>query len=164
MTSALALGHAGLRLRTRRVRSGRSHRLSPGPLVAMIAVLAVSGVGAFVVGANLATEPESVVDAATLEQQRVVADLRPIDVQIQRSVAQEGLLVAAYQSGQIDRADLQRQLADVLIGYRDAASRVTALNLPPRMQATLQADEEALSALTQSATELSQAYDDGDQG
>jgi hypothetical protein len=108
-------------------------------------------------------QPEAVADAATLEHARLVANLRPIDSQIQRSVAQEGLLVAAYESGQLDRSDLQRQLGDVLIGYRDAASQVSALDLPPSMQATLQADEEALSALTSSATELSQAYDDGDQ-
>jgi hypothetical protein len=162
MTSALALGHAGLRLRSRRVRSGRSHRLSLGLLVATIAT--VSGVGVFVVfDTNSNTQPANVANAATPEQQHLIAGLRPIDAQIQRSVAQEGLLVAEYQSGQIDRAELQRQLGEVLIAYRDAASQVSALDLPPQMQATLQADAAALGVLTQSAAELSQAYDDGDQ-
>jgi hypothetical protein len=160
MTSAVALGHAGLRLRTRRIRSGRSHRLSLGLVVAMIAI--VSGVG--IVGANVKTQqPEPIADAASLEHQQLLADLRPIDAQIRRSIAQEGFLVAAYQSGELDRAELQRQLGQVLIGYRDASSQVRALNLPPLLQATLQADEEALTTLTQSATELSQAYDDGDE-
>jgi hypothetical protein len=161
MTSALALGHAGLRLRSRRVRSGRSHRLSLGVVVATIAI--ASGVGFLADEANSRSQTEPVVDAPTLEHQRLVADLRPIEAQIERSIAQEGLLVAAYQSGQMDRSELQRRLGEVLIGYRDAASQVAALDLSPQVQSTLRADAEALNALAQAATDLSQAYDDGDQ-
>src|SRR6185437_5787359 len=98
MTSAAALGHAGLRLRSRRVRSGRSHRLSPALVLALIAV--ASGIGIFAFLATDQTQTATpVVDAATLQHQQLVATLRPIDAQIQRSLAQEGLLVAAYQSG-----------------------------------------------------------------
>lgn len=169
MTSAVALGHAGLRLRSRRVRSGRSHRLPIGLGLVVVATIATAiGVGFLAAQANfnLKTQPAPapVADAATLEQQRLVANLQTIDAQIQRTVAQEGLLVAAYQSGQIDRTELQARLADVLKGYRDAASQSAALNLPADVRQRLQADEDALSALTQSAMDLSQAYDDGDEG
>jgi hypothetical protein len=169
MTSALALGHAGLRLRSRRIRSGKSHRLSPAFIVAAIAL--ASGIG-YLAAEDLGTargsgyarsESVPLVDAATLEHQQLVANLRPIDAQIQRTIAQEGLLVATYQSGQIDRAELQRQLEDILSAYRDAAAQVTSLDLLPSQQTNLQADELALTALTQSVIDLSQAFDDGDQ-
>jgi hypothetical protein len=161
MTSAVALGHASLRLRSRRVRSGRPQGLSPVLVVAVIAI--ASGVGFFSVGAILNTQAAPVVDAGALERQQLAAQLKPIDDQLQRSIAQEGLLVAAYQGGQIDRAELQRRLTEILAGYRDAASQVNALDPPPQLTATLKAEEEALNALTGSAVELSQAYDDGDQ-
>ena len=161
MTSAVALGHAGLRLRSRRVRSGRTQGLSAVLVVAVIAI--AGGVGFFSVGATLNTHAAPVIDARALERQELAAQLKPIDEQIRRSIAQEGLLVAAYQGGQIDRGELQRRLTDILAGYRDAASQVNLLNRPPQLTSTLEADEEALIALTRSAVELSQAYDDGDQ-
>jgi hypothetical protein len=163
MTSALALGHAGLRLRSRRVRSGRSSRLSPALLLATLAIASGVGFFAFETILSIQIESQPVVDASPGPHPQLVASLRSIDAQIQRSVAQEGLLVAAYQNGEMDRTQLQRQLADVLTGYRAAASDAGALDLPPSLQADLQADEAALSALTQSAVDLSQAYDDGDQ-
>jgi hypothetical protein len=104
-----------------------------------------------------------VTDTVAVERQRIATELRPIDEQIQRGIAQEGLLIAAYQGGQIDRGELQRRLADILAGYREAASQVNDLNPPPQLKATLEADQEALTTLTGSAAELSQAYDDGDQ-
>jgi hypothetical protein len=102
-------------------------------------------------------------DETSLARQHLMAEWRPIDAQIQHSLAQEGLLVAAYQSGQIDRDELQRRLGEVLIGYRDAANQVDSLDVPPTLRTSLQADEDALTALTGSASELSQAFDDGDQ-
>lgn len=168
MTSALALGHAGLRLRSRRVRSGRSQRLLPFALVVVATVAVASGLGFLAARWDFnffKPEPAPVADAgdAKLEQQQLVAKLQAIDAKIQRSIAQEGLLVAAYQSGQMDRSNLQRRLEDVLNGYRDAANQTAALNLPQDVRQRLQADKDALTALTQSATDLSQAYDDGDQ-
>lgn len=164
MTSALALGHAGLRLRSRRVRSGRSQRLSL-VLVVVATIATASGVGLLAAESNFNVKPQPapVADAASLDQQRLVTNLQSIDAQIQRSIAQEGLLVAAYQNGQIDRSQLQTRLADVLNGYRDASEQAAALNLSPDVRQRLQADEDALNALTQSALDLSQAYDDGDQ-
>jgi hypothetical protein len=160
MTSALALGgHAGLRLRSRRIRSSRSHGLSPGLVVAIIVI--ASGVG--FVGAQIKSQSEPVANAANIEQQRFAASLRPINAEIERDVAQEGLLVAAYQSGQIDRSELQRQLAVVLAGDQAAASEVAALEPPPGQSSVLKTDQEALTTLARSVTELSQAYDEGDQ-
>ena len=166
MTGALALGHAGLRLRSRRVRSGSSHRLSPALVVATLAI--ASGVGFFAVEAGLSsisirTESQPLVDASPVEHPQLPASLRSIDAQVERGVAQEGLLVAAYESGQIDRNELQRQLGDVLSAYVTATSDVASVDMPPEMQASQRADEESLRALTQSAAELSQAFDDGDQ-
>ena len=161
MTSAVALDHGSLRLRSRRVRSGRAQSLSPVLVVVVIAI--ASGLGFFSVGAILNMPAAPVVDAAALERQQLAARLVPIEDQLQRSIAQEGLLVADYQAGHIDRGELQRRLADILAGYRDAASQVNALDPPPQLRSMLEADEQALSALTSSASELSQAYDDGDQ-
>jgi len=155
-SSAAALGHASLRLRSRRVRSGRSHRLWAALVVATIGV----AIGAGVLAATFKTETDQpVVDAAPLDQQRVVADVRPIDAQIERAVSQEGVLVASYANGELDRNDLQRQLGEVLASYRDAADQAAAVDAPSQRQA----EGEALNELTQSAIELSQAYDDGDQ-
>jgi len=159
MASAHALGPASLRLRSRRVRSDRSHRLLSPFALAVVAV--ACGVGFVVVQSR--TQPEPVVDAATIEQQRFVTDLRPIDAAIQHNVAQEGLLVAAYESGQIDRAELQRRLEQVLESYRATATQVEALNAPPALREVVIADQDALRALARAGVELSQAYDDGDQ-
>src|SRR5262245_40644623 len=139
MASAHALGPASLRLRSRRVRSDRSHRLSPLIVLAVIAV--ASSVG-FVVQTR--TQPAPVVDAATIEQERVVPVLRPIDAAIQHSVADEGLLVAAYESGEIDRFELQRRLGEVLASYRATARLVESIDAPPALRPMLQADQDAL--------------------
>jgi hypothetical protein len=169
MASAVAL-EDGLRLRSRRVRSGRSHLLSLWIAIVVVALAAGAGFVGLqsrllqlqqpLVGANSSTT----VDAATLDQQRFVTRLRPIHAQIQQNIAETGLLVATYQSGGIDRAELQRRLATVLTGYRDAASQVDALQAPADMQSTVQAYRDTLGALTQSGTQLSQAYDDGNEG
>jgi hypothetical protein len=132
--------------------------------VLVVVVIAItSSVGFFSVGAILNTHAAPVVDAGALERQQLAEQLKPIDDQLQRSIAQEGLLVAAYQAGQIDSGELQRRLAEILAGYREATSQVDALNPPAQLTSTLAADEDALNQLTGSALELSQAYDDGDQ-
>ena len=74
-----------------------------------------------------------------------------------------GLLVAAYENGSIDKSELQRRLSAVLASYRDAAGQVATIQASPERQSTIQAYRETLAALTQSGTELSKAYDDGDQ-
>src|SRR6266487_5330583 len=110
MASALALGHEGLRLRSRRVRSDRSHRLS---LWFGLVVIGIASMVGFV-GAGLSARPESVVDAAAVDQRRFVSELQPLHADVQRSIEQEGVLVAVYQSGEIDRIEFQRRLASIL--------------------------------------------------
>ncbi|MBV9580307.1 MAG: hypothetical protein JO057_17095 [Chloroflexi bacterium] len=108
--------------------------------------------------------PPPVVDAATLDQQRFVAELRPIHAEIQQGISETGLVVASYQRGSIGKAELQRRLAGVLASYHDAATQVDALDTPTDMRPTVQAYHDTLGALSQDDSELAKAYDDGDEG
>src|SRR4051794_13277928 len=108
MASAVALGD-GLRLRSRRVRSGRSHLL---PLWIAIVVVAIAAGVAFVGVQTRLLQPQAavtflpgapVVDAATLDEQRFVSELRPVHAAMEQSIGETGLLVAAYESGSIDK-------------------------------------------------------------
>jgi hypothetical protein len=131
-----------------------------------IAVVAIAAGVAFV-GLQIrgvAANGAPIVDAATLDKQRFISELRPIHADIQQNIAATGLLVATYQGGGIDKAELQRRLSAVLTSYGDAAGQVDKLQVPSDMQPTVQAYRETLAALTQSGRELSKAYDDGDQG
>ncbi len=163
MASAVALGHDGLRLRSRRNRSGRSHRLPWG--FAVLAIVAASVVG--LAGAKFATTrlvaSTPVADAATLEQQRFARELRSIRAELQQSVASLGLAVTAYESGEIDRTELQRRLADVLRSYAVTSHEVGRLEPPSGEENVVAEYVASVNALTQSAAGLSRAYDDGDQ-
>jgi len=162
MASAIALGHNGLRLRSRRLRSNSSHRLSWGLTIAALAAAATVGF----VGANvslLQITTTSVVDASTLEQQRFATDLRPIHAEIEQSMVTVGLVVAAYENGEIDATDLQHRLADVLVSYDDAASSLDLLTPPTGAESTVTAYMDEVSSLRSSGEELSKAFDDGDQ-
>ncbi len=169
MAGAVALGD-GLRLRSRRIRSGRSHLLSLWIAIVVVAIaagVAFVGVQTRLLQLQPATSlaPNApVADAATLDQQRFVSELRPVHAAMEQSISETGLLVAAYESGSIDKSELQRRLAAVLAGYRDAAGQVATIQAPPDRQSTIHAYRETLDALTQSSSELSKAYDDGDQG
>ncbi len=163
MASAVALGHEALRLRSRRSRSGRSHRL---PLGVVVTVLVIASAVGFV-GAKFSTlrliESTPVVDAATLDQQRFSEELRPLRAELQQSVGSLGIAVSAYETGEIDRNELQRRLAAVLTSYRSVADQVDTLQ-PPAGEGTLIAEYVAtVDALSQSVMGLSRAYDDGDQ-
>ena len=159
MASALALGHGGLRLRSRRLRSDRSHRLS------LWFGLVVTGIASMVgfVGASLSARPESVVDAAAVDQRRFVSELQPLHAEVQRNIEREGMLVATYQSGEIDRIELQRRLASILASYSRASTQIDALKPSPGLESVPPSYIDALSVLSQSATELSKAYDDGNE-
>lgn len=155
MASALALEHDGLRLRSRRRRSGRSHHLPLGVVfaVALIAFASAAGfVGATYV-ADVQVQTTPVVDAATLE-------LQPIRAELRRNVTTLGLAVASYETGDIGRTELQRRLTDVLGGYQQAADQLDTLDVTPAWRRQYL---DTLTTLTESVTELSKAYDDGDQ-
>jgi hypothetical protein len=154
MASALALEHDGLRLRSRRIRSGRSHRL-PLLLGCVLAVIALASAVGFVGAkyvADLQVQATPVVDAATLE-------LQPIRAELQQNLTALGLAVSEYETGEIDRTELQRRLTDVLGGYQDAANQLDTLDVTPVLR---QQYLDTLTTLTESVTELSKAYDDGD--
>jgi hypothetical protein len=163
MASALALGHDGPRLRSRRYRSGRSHRLSWALVVTVTAIASLVGF----VGAKFQLAPlvqsTPVADAATLEQQRFAGELRPIRTQLQASVASLGLAVSAYESGEIDRAELQRRLSGVLSSYQAVADEVDTLDAPSGEETIVGEYVATVTELTQSVVGLSKAYDDGDQ-
>lgn len=161
MASAVALGHNGLRLRSRRTRSGRSHRLPLSLVVIVIAIASAVGFVGAKIGIPLAHAAPAV-DAATLEQQRFASELRPIRTQLQQSVTSLGLAVTAFESGDIDRNELQRRLAGVLKSYQDMAMQVDVLDAPPGEQPVVAEYVATLNGLTQSATALSKAYDDSD--
>ena len=163
MASAIALEYEGLRLRSRRTRSGRSHRLPLGFVLAVIAVASAVGfVGAKLL-ADLQIQTAPVVDAATLQQRQFAADFRPVRSELQQNVTMLGVAVSSYETGEIDRAELQRRLSAVLHGYQDTANELDALDVPPAFRPTAQQYLETLNTLTQSVTDLSRAYDDGDQ-
>jgi len=159
MASALVLGHGGLRLRSRRVRSDRSHRLS---LWFGLAVIGIASMVGFV-GAGFSARRELVVDAASVDQHRFVSELQPLHADVQRSIEQEGVLVAAYQSGEIDRIEVQRRLASILASYSRASTQIDALEPSPGLESVRPSYVRALGVLSESATELSKAYDDGDE-
>jgi len=164
MASALALGD-GPRLRSRRVRSSRSHHQSIALWIAIV-VLAIAGVAGFVTVQTRA-RPQSaalVLDAATLDQQRFVLQLRPVHAEIQHALSETGLVVASYQSGSIGKSELQQRLAAVLASYQTAASQVDTLDPPQDMRSTVQVYRDLLNTLARLDTELSKAYDDGDAG
>ena len=162
MASALALGHDGPRLRSRRYRSDRSHRLSWALVVTVTAIASLVGF----VGARFSlfsTESTPTVDAATLDQQRFAGELRPIRTQLQASVASLGLAVTAYESGEINRAELQRRLSGVLTSYQAVADEVDTLDAPSGEETIVGQYVATVTELTQSVVGLSKAYDDGDQ-
>jgi len=124
-------------------------------------VIAIASLMGFV-GAEYRTQAVPVVDAATVEQQRFVANLRPIRGEIQQNAAREGLLIAAYEGHEIDGVSLQRQLGEVLAGYQAVADELNALDTPAQQRATTQSYAQTIGMLSRSVTELSKAYDDGD--
>jgi hypothetical protein len=134
----------------------------------MVAVVAIAGAVGFV-GARVSlveivqTQATPIVDAATLDQQRFATDLRPIHAEMEQSVLTVGVVVAAYEDGEIDAKELQRRLALVLMSYDDAAAALDALAPPADAESTVMAYREELTLLRTSGQELSKAFDDGDQ-
>jgi hypothetical protein len=178
--SALALGHDGLRLRSRRVRSDRSQRPSVRLVVAFVVVAGLVGTGGGSLGLDipavhvpgwmpapsvptllsaddLPTRPEDLV------RQRYLADLLPIHVRVEQSVVQMGLLAAVYESQEIDRGELRRRLGDDLTNYHRAEEQIGALRPPADLQGMHDRYLGAVSLFRQSAVELLQMVDDGNE-
>jgi hypothetical protein len=148
--SALALGQASLRLRSRRVRSGRSHRLSLRFAVAL--VLGASLVG--FVGGTLRAPTAAGTYTPHAEEQRYLQALWPIHTQLEQSVERLGLLTAVSETQSNDPSELQAQLEASLTSYRHAEDQLRGLDPPPDLRSIHQGYLDALRLLEQSALEM----------
>jgi len=159
--SALALGQAGLRLRSRRVRSDRSHRLSLR--FVLILVLGASLVG--FVGESLRAPTAAgtyAPPAPPAAEQRYLQALLPIHAQLERSVARLGLLTAVPgdETQQIESAELAAGLEEALASFRNAEVQMRTLDPPPDLRSIHQGYLDALRLLEQSALEMLRGVQD----
>lgn len=157
--SALALGHDGLRLRSRRVRSDRSYRLSVRFAVVMFVVAGLGGLG----GAAFEVRSSTAVEVPPGDGRGYVEALSPIHASVEQSVERLGLLAALYENHEIDRDELRTRLDDSLASYRRAEEEMQALQPPPELRTVHQDYLEALALLRLSALEMRQASEDGDE-
>jgi hypothetical protein len=156
--SALALGHEGLRLRSRRIRSDRSHRLSSRFVMGLLVLAGLAGF----VGATWLLRWTSVADAAAADQQRYLALLTGVRGQVDESAMHIGLLSAQYVQGEISTGQLKASLEDDLARLRGVDEQLSVASPPAQMRTS---NDEYLSAVRlfeQAATELMQIADDGD--
>ncbi len=69
-------------------------------------------------------------------------------------------MVTAYETGEIDRAEVQRRLAEVLASYRSIANDLQSVDAPDTPGAAYM---DGVNTLWNSTSALSQALDDGDE-
>jgi hypothetical protein len=148
--SALALGHEDLRLRSRRVRSDRSHRLS---LRFALGVLVLTGLFALI-GAMIREQSPPVVDAAAIDEGRYVAALVPIKDEIDQSAVHMGLSTAQYADGEIDVVELRARLLDDLTALRAAEAELDSIEPPHDLGGVRQNSVDAVRLFERSADEL----------
>ena len=160
--SALALGHESLRLRSRRVRSDRSHGLSVRFSLALVIVaMAATVIGS--VSPSIRAQSSSIVDPTPLDEQGYFTALAPIQTGLERSIGQLGLLAAVYQTGDVDRSELKARLEDFLFTYQRAEQQLRALDPPSNLRTAHTGYLDAVRQLRQSTVELLKLYEDGDQ-
>ena len=178
--SARALGEAGLRLRSRRMRSNRSQRLSGSVILAVLVVGSLVGF----IGPNLfdglrlptlnipgwlpasATPPAepsprsaAVRDA---DAQRYVDDLLPIHARLMQAVVRMGVLAASLGSDEDDPDDLKPQIEQTLALYRRTEEQVIGLHAPPDLRTAQSGYLTASRLFERSAMELLRTFDDRD--
>jgi hypothetical protein len=156
--SALALGEQSLRLRSRRVRSDRSRRLSLRFAVAL--VIGASLVG--FVGPTLRA-PTAAGTYTPPAEERYLQALWPIHTQLEQSVELTGLLTASYETEAIDPAELKPRLEESLANYRRAEEQMRGLDPPIDLRSIHQGYLDALGLLEQSALEMLSTVDAGNQ-
>ena len=185
--SARALGQDGLRLRSRRVRTARSQRLSV-PLVATLVLLVmlvalIGFYGASMAGRELRlpslvipgwmpgpsvapTPPQSIPDAVLLgpdaDQQRYLDALLPIHSRLMQTVMRTGLAASAYGERDSDQAYFRSQIDDSLASYRRVEEDVMALQPPPDLRSSHDGYLATVRLFERSAVEMRKVYDDGD--
>jgi hypothetical protein len=132
--------------------------------VALLATLIAPAIVIGYVGASLRALAAPVVESTRTDEQRYFAALPPIDEQIDRSLHRVGLLVASYESGDLDVSKLEPALEQSLAEYRAAEAQLRALDPPTDVSSVQQRYLEALALLERSTTDLQVAYAAGDEG
>jgi hypothetical protein len=173
--SARALGQEGLRLRSRRVRSNRSQRLSVHLVVAVVLVVGLGGfVGASVADFGLrlpslvipgwipGPSVAPAIPSRDAGQQQYLDALLPIHSRLMQTVLRTGLVTASFGNRDSDRSIFRAQLDDSLANYRRIEEQVLALEPPAEMQDSHASYVAAVRLFERSAIEMLKVYDDGD--
>jgi hypothetical protein len=156
--SALALGHESLRLRSRRVRSDRSHRLSVRFALGLLVLASLAGF----VGATWQTRSSSAADMATIDQQRYATIMWNVRAQVDESAVRMGLMAAQYVQGDIDAHQLKDGLDDDLTNFRRVDEQLRDLRPAGELRVEHQDYLDAVRLFEQSALEMMKVTDDGD--
>lgn len=171
--SARALGQEGLRLRSRRVRSDRSQRLSAHLVVAVLMVVGLAGfVGASVVESGIGL-PSPVIPGwmpgpslapasaftTELEDRTYLDALLPIHSRLMQTVLRTGLAASELGQGTPPRA--RTDLEASVVSYRRIQEQVLALDPPTDLRDSHEAYLGAVRMFERSAVEMLKLYDDG---
>lgn len=158
--SALALGLASPRLRSRRRRSDSSHRLS---IWLAVATFTAAGLVGFVgVGENLQVR-SSPLGSTRLDQQRYLQAVWPIYLDLEVNANRMGLAAALYADENIDRLELANRIDTALASYLHADYQLGPLQPPEELEAVHQGYLEVVSLLERAAIEMRKAGEDGDE-
>jgi hypothetical protein len=148
--SALALGHESLRLRSRRVRSDRSHRLSVRFAVVLIVLASLAGF----VGQGFRARAAAVYDTARIDQQTYLDLLWPIHRRLEQNVLGFGFVTAAAANPSTDPLDLTTRLDQGLASFRLTEEQVRALQPPADLRDVQLEYLDTLQLLQQAASEM----------
>lgn len=148
--SALALGHESLRLRSRRVRSDRSHRLSFRFAVVLIVLASLAGF----VGQGFRARAAAVYETVRIDQQTYLASMWPIHRRLEQHVLGLGFLAAASANPSTDRLALTTRLGQGLADFRLTEDQVRALQPPADLRDVHLEYLGTVELLQQAATEM----------
>lgn len=151
--SAHALGRTDLRLRLRRSRSDRSHRLSVQIAVAVVAAVGLIGLASAGIQAH---------SASTTDTQRYLQALWPISVDLEQSANRVGLAAALYEDADIDETELRSRLDTAIDAYTRDADQIGSLDPPPELADVHQGYVASAELLRESTQEMLKTCDDGD--
>jgi hypothetical protein len=158
---AQALGHEGLRLRSRRVRSDRSHRLSVRFALGLLVVASLAGL-LDVIWQMRVSPVADAATSATVEERRYVTTLWSVQSQVDESAAQMGLAAAQFAGGDIDSRELNVRLGDTLAILRRLDDVLSGMQPPEVLSLERQDAIDAIHLFEQSAFEMMKVADDGD--
>ena len=148
--SALALGHEGLRLRSRRVRSDRSPRLSVRFAVVLIVLASLAGF----VGQSFRARAAAVNDTARIDHQTYLDSMWPIHRRLEQSVLGLGFLAATSANPSTDRLELTTRFDQGLASFRLTEDQVRALQPPEDLREVHLQYLDTVETLQQVAAEM----------